>query len=99
MAWNVKRIFVHDNAHFLAIYRCIWSNNTIYNRSFRPYYLLNFGIITINELSPKIIIRFTLTNIRNNLRKSWTQLIEEETLEDLFDCIYGAIEMHKIDVW
>ena len=48
-------------------------------------YLLNFGIIAINELSPKVIIRFTLRNIRNKLRKCWTQLIEGEALEDLFD--------------
>ena len=64
-----------------------------------PNYLLNFGIIAINDLSPKVKIRFTLENIRNNLRKSWTQLIEGETLEDLFDCVYGAVEMYKIDVW
>ena len=62
-------------------------------------YLLNFGIIAINELRPKVIIRFALKNIRNNLRNSWTQLIEGETLEDLFDCVYGAVEIHKIDVW
>ena len=31
-------------------------------------YLLNFGIIALNELRPKVIIRFTLKNIRNNLR-------------------------------
>ena len=62
-------------------------------------YLLNFGIIAINELSPKVIIRLTLKNIRNNLRKSWTQVIEGETLEDLFDHVYAAVEMQKIDVW
>ena len=62
-------------------------------------YLLNFGIIAINELSPKVILRFTLKNIGNNLRKSWTQLIEGETLEDLFDHVYRAVEMHKIDEW
>ena len=32
-------------------------------------YLLNFGIIAINELHPKVIIRFTLKNIRNTLLK------------------------------
>ena len=42
-------------------------------------YLLNFGIIALHELRPKVIIRFTLKNIRNNLRKSWTQLLEGET--------------------
>ena len=62
-------------------------------------YLLNFGIIAINELCPKVIIRFTLKNIRNNLSKSWTQVIEGETLEDLFDPVYAAVEMQKIDVW
>ena len=61
-------------------------------------YLLNFGIITLHELRPKVI-RFTLKNIRNNLRKSWTQLLEGKTLEDLFDGVYGTVEMHKLDVW
>ena len=62
-------------------------------------YLLNFGIIAINELHPRVIIRFTMKNIRNNLSKSWTQIIEGETLEDLFDHVYFAVEMQKIDVW
>ena len=62
-------------------------------------YLLNFGIITLQELRPKVIIRFTLKNIRNNLRKSWTPMLEGETLGDLFDGVYGAVEMHKLDVW
>ena len=48
-------------------------------------YLLTFGKIALHELRPKGIIRFTLKNIRNNLRKSWTQLLEREILEDLFD--------------
>ena len=62
-------------------------------------YLLNFGIIALHELRPKVIIRFTLKNIRNNLKQSWTWLLEGETLEDLFDGVYGAVEIHKIDVW
>ena len=41
-------------------------------------YLLNCGIIALHELRPKVIIRFTLKNIMNNLRKSWTQLLEGE---------------------
>ena len=56
-------------------------------------YLLNFGIIALHETRPRAIIRFTLKNIRNNLKQSWT------TLEDLFDGVYGAVEIHKIDVW
>ena len=62
-------------------------------------YLLNFGIMVLHELRPKVIIRFTLKNIRNNLRKSWTQHLKGETLEELFDGVYGAVEMNKLDVW
>ena len=62
-------------------------------------YLLNFGVIALHELRPKVIIRFTLKNTRNNLRKSWTQLLEGETLEELFDGVYGAVEILKLDVW
>ena len=62
-------------------------------------YLLNFSIIALHESRPRIILRFTLKNIRNNLKQSWTQLLEGETLENLFDGVYGAVERHKIDVW
>ena len=62
-------------------------------------YLLNFGIIALHELRPKVILWFTLKNIRNNPRQSCTQLLEGETLENLFDGVYGAVEIHKIDVW
>ena len=61
--------------------------------------MLNYGIIALHELRPKVLIRFTLKNIRNNLRQSWTQILEGETLEDLFDGVYGAVAIHKIDVW
>ena len=61
--------------------------------------MLNFSIIALHELRPKVLIRFTLKNTRNNLRQSWTQILEGETLEDLFDGFYGAVEIHKIDVW
>ena len=51
-------------------------------------YLLNFGIIALCEFRPKVIIRFTLKNIRNNLGESWTQLLEGETIEELFDGVF-----------
>ena len=62
-------------------------------------YMLNFGIMALHKLRPKVIIRFTLKNIRNNLRKTWTQLLEGKTLEDLFDGVYGTVEANKLDVW
>ena len=48
-------------------------------------YLLNFGIIALHESRLQIILRFTLKNIRNNLKQSWTQPLEGETLEDLLE--------------
>ena len=51
------------------------------------------------NLRPKVLLRFTLKNIRNTLKQSWTQLLEGETLDDLFDGVYGTAEIHKIDVW
>ena len=62
-------------------------------------YGLNFGIIALHKMRPKIIIRFTLKNTRNYIRKSWSQLLEGETLEDLFDSVYGTVEANKWEVW
>ena len=83
--------------HYTDVYRVIIQYIT--DHLDPTNYLLNFSIIALHELRPKVIIRFTLKNIRNNLRKSWTQLLEGETLEDLFDGVYGVVEVHKLDVW
>ena len=61
-------------------------------------YELNFGIIALHETRPKVIIRFTLKNTRNNMKKSWTPLLEGETLEDLFDSVYETVEANKLKV-
>ena len=62
-------------------------------------YMLNFAIIALHETRPKVIIRFTLRNTRNNMKESWTQLLEGETLEDLFDSVYETVESNKLEVW
>ena len=62
-------------------------------------YGLNFGIIALHEVRPRVIIRFTLKNARNNRKKSWTQLLAGETLEELFDCVYETVEVNKLEVW
>ena len=62
-------------------------------------YRLNFGIIALHEMRPKVIIRFTLKNTRNNMKKTWTQLLEGEMLEDLFDSVYETVESNKLEVW
>ena len=33
------------------------------------------------------------------MKKSWTWLLEGETLEDLFDNVYGTVEANKLEVW
>ena len=91
---------MHDNAHFLAIHGVHGVVIYYITEHLDPTnYLLNFGIVVLNELRPKVIIRFTLKNIRNSLRHCWTQLLEGETLEDLFDGVYESIESHKLNVW
>ena len=62
-------------------------------------YGLNFSIIALHEVRPRVIIRFTLKNTRNNRKKSWTQLLAGETLEELFDCVYDTVEANKLEVW
>ena len=62
-------------------------------------YGLNFGIIALHEMRPKVIIRFTLKNTRNNIKMTWTQLLEGEMLEDLFDSVYETVESYKFEVW
>ena len=62
-------------------------------------YTLNFGIIALHEVRPRVIIRFTLKNTRNNRKQTWTQLIAGETLEELFDNVYEVIEVSKLEVW
>ena len=62
-------------------------------------YMLNFGIIALHEVRPRVIVRITLKNSRNNRNISWTQLLAGETLEDLYDNVYEAVEVNKLEVW
>ena len=62
-------------------------------------YRLNFGIIALHEVRPRVIVRFTLKNTRNNRKISWTQLLAGETLADLYDNVYEAVEVNKLEVW
>ena len=61
--------------------------------------MLNFGIIALHEVRPRVIIRFTLKNTRNNRKQTWTQLIAGETLEELFENVYEVVEVSKVEVW
>ena len=61
-------------------------------------YMLNFGIIALHEVSPRVIIRFTLKNTRNNRKQTWTQLIAGETLDELFENVFEVVEASKLEI-
>ena len=71
----------------------------ITNRADPTNYMLNFGIIAMHEVRPRVIVRFTLKKTINNRKISWTQLLAGETLEDLYDNVYEAVEVNKLEVW
>ena len=62
-------------------------------------YVLNFGIIALQEIRPRVIIRFTLKNTGNNRKQTWTQLIAGETLDELFENVFEVVEANKLEVW
>ena len=33
------------------------------------------------------------------MKKSWTQLLGRETLENLFDSVYEIVEANNLEVW
>ena len=81
MSQNFKKIMMHENAQYLEIYGCLCSHYPLYYTHLDPTnYVLNFGIIALHEVRPRVIIRFTLKNTRNNRKQTWTQLIAGETL-------------------
>ena len=62
-------------------------------------YMLNFGIIALHEVNPRVIVRFTLKNTRNNRKQTWTQLIAVETLDELFENVFESVKVNKLEVW
>ena len=61
-------------------------------------YMLNFGIIALHKVRPRVIIRFTLKNTRNNRKQTWTQLIAGETLDELFENVFEVVEASKLEI-
>ena len=61
-------------------------------------YVLNFGIIALHEVRPRVIIRFTLKNTRNNRKQTWTQIIAGETFHELFENVFEVVEASKLEV-
>ena len=64
---------MRDNAQYLEIYGCLCSYYRYITIHLDPTnYVLNFGIIALHEVNPRVIVRFTLKNTRNNRKNTWT---------------------------
>ena len=46
-------------------------------------YKLNWGIVAIVELTPRVIVQFTLWNVSNNHSKMWTTSLVGATMAQL----------------
>ena len=92
VTWRYMDIYIYIYIYIVII-------QYIANNLDPTSYLLNFGVVAINEIHPKVIVRFTLKNVRNNLSKGWTQTIEGETFKDLSNSVHAAVESQKTDVW
>ena len=92
---------MHDNALILGDIQMFYAVIICYITTHLDptNYLLNFGILALHEVNPRVIIRFTLKNIRNNRKQMWTQLIASETLDELFENVFEVIETNKVEVW
>ena len=58
-------------------------------------YQLNWGILAIAELTPRVIVWFTLRNISNNHSKMWTTVLVGETMAQLTVSAHNQVNRHK----
>ena len=59
---------------------------------------LNWGIVAIAELMPKVIICFTLRNVHTNHSKSWTSVLVGETMAQLTISVCEQVNRYKGDL-
>ena len=58
-------------------------------------YKLNCRIVAIVELTPRVIVHFTLQNVSNNHSKMWTTVLVGETIVQLTTYAWNQIERYK----
>ena len=46
-------------------------------------YKLNWGIVAIAELTPRVIVHFAVRNVNTNQSKMWTTVLVGETMAQL----------------
>ena len=57
-------------------------------------YKLNWGIVTIAAVTPRVIVRFTLKNVCTNRSKMWTTILVGETIAHLTVCAKSQVERY-----
>ena len=56
---------------------------------------LNWGIVAIAELMPRVIVHFTLQNVHNNRSKTWTSVLVGETMAQLMVSMCDQVSRYK----
>ena len=56
---------------------------------------LNWGIVAIVELMPRVIVCFTLQNVHNNNSKTWKSVLVGETMAQLTISICNQVNRYK----
>ena len=56
---------------------------------------MNWGIMPIAELMPRVIIHFTLQNVNTNHSKTWTTVLVEETMAQLTLSARNQVNRYK----
>ena len=81
----------------------MWHYDSIY-RAFINYYqqelrntqfIINISVIAIATQSPRVLVRFTLTNIQNHNFKQWTTVLVGETISSLTQSIKNKVAPFK----
>ena len=58
-------------------------------------YKLNWGIVAIAELTPRVIVHFTLSNVNTNHSKMWTTVLVGKTIAQLATYARNQVEKYK----
>ena len=56
---------------------------------------LNFGVIAIATRSPRVLMRFTLTNPQISKKETWTVVLSGETVEGLIQAVRESVAPHR----
>ena len=73
----------------------MWTYNSVY-RAFINYYqqdlrntsyTINISVIAIATVSPRVLVRLTLTDSQTNRNRQWITIIKGETISALTQCI------------